>query len=136
MTWQQPKPSYGGTNVLESSTTGNNDGPQQVLAKEEANRSINTIKSLDNTSSTDTKDRDTSLTYFVVLVLFLLFSCVVVSNDIFPVNQMIYIKGIMVVLWNLVHKEISGVFIAASVLDIVTNFGQVEFIDHCLIYNV
>ena len=49
---------------------------------------------------------------------------------------MIYIKGIMVVLWNLVHKEISGVFIAASVLDIVTNFGQVEFIDQSLLYNV
>ena len=135
MTLQQPKPSYGGTHVIESST-GNNDGPHQVLAKEEAKCSINTIKSLDNTPSTDKSDRDTSLTYFVVLVLFLLFSCVVVSIDMFSVNQMIYIKGIMVVLWNLVHKEISGVFIAASVLDIVTNFGQVEFIDHCLIYNV
>lgn len=84
MTWQQPKPSYGGTSVLESST-GNNDGPQQVLTNQEDNRFINTIKSFGNTPSAGTSDRDTSgksLTYFVVLVLFLLFSCVVVSIDI------------------------------------------------------
>ena len=84
LTWQQPKPSYGGTSVLESST-GSNDGPQQVLTKEETARSINTIKSFGNTPSAGTSEQDTSgksLTYFVVLVLFLLFSCVVVSIDI------------------------------------------------------
>lgn len=32
----------------------------------------------------------------------------------------------MVVFWQLVHKAITGTFIAAMVLDNVTNFGQVK----------
>ena len=34
-------------------------------------------------------------------------------------------QGILVVVWQLVDSSISGVFVAAVVLDNVTNFGQV-----------
>jgi predicted permease len=72
------------------------------------------------TSNTGTWARDESgkfLMRFVILILFLSFSCLV---------------GILVVIWQLLNKNddgsVSGTFVAAMVLDNVTNYGQGFFI--------
>lgn len=36
------------------------------------------------------------------------------------------LQGILIVIWKISKKNISGIFIAVNVVDTVTNFGQVS----------
>ena len=38
----------------------------------------------------------------------------------------IKLQGILIVIWKISKKNISGIFIAVNVVDTVTNFGQVS----------
>ena len=77
-----------------------------------------------------------SVMRFVLLLLFLLFSCLVVHT--MTLNLDLDVKsrlavhslsnamqGILIVFWKLINKKITGIFIGINVLDTTTNFGQV-----------
>ena len=77
-----------------------------------------------------------SVMRFVLLLLFLLFSCLVVHT--MTLNLDLDVKsrlavhslsnamqGILIVFWKLINKKITRIFIGINVLDTTTNFGQV-----------
>ncbi|CAI8038773.1 Integral membrane protein GPR155, partial [Geodia barretti] len=81
-----------------------------VETREEVDSRLEQTPLLQSTSSDSHKS---STMQFLLLLLFLLFSCLV---------------GILIVLWKLISGEISGIFIGVNVLDTTTNFGQGFFV--------
>lgn len=107
--------------------------------------------------TSDLSYRDISgkqVTRFIVLLMFLLFSCLVVSTYtcmyssvtcvctcacsymyMLHVHALFFcvdyesfspVQGILIVIWKLNSTHISGIFIGVNVLDTITNFGQVR----------
>ena len=75
-----------------------------------------------------------SVMRFVLLLLFLLFSCLVVHTmtlnlDLDVKSRLAVLsnamQGILIVFWKLINKKITRIFIGINVLDTTTNFGQV-----------
>ena len=82
------------------------------------------------------------LTRFIVLHMFLIFSMLMVNAYILSnMNMHYYIvlymlyQGILIVIWKINRKSISGLYIAVNVVDTVTNFGQVMFAVELLLYS-
>ncbi|XP_011402850.1 PREDICTED: integral membrane protein GPR155-like isoform X2 [Amphimedon queenslandica] len=105
-----------------SVSTNNNEGEREseiLISTKSSSPADSEVSSrfysytFENTGTQERDESGKSLTPFLVLAIFLIFSCLV---------------GILVVFWQLVDSSISGVFVAAVVLDNVTNFGQGFFV--------